>query len=78
ERLDILINLSDQRKIDKDLEKETKEEIKKQQEDGKMKKYLEHLEKEPYSEYVKKVAYNEIERYEAMHPSSSEASTVRA
>ncbi|CAG8718625.1 30374_t:CDS:2, partial [Racocetra persica] len=68
ERLNILINLPDRRKIDEDLEKETKEEIKKQQEDGEMKKHLERLEKEPYPEYVKKTAYEEIERYEAMHP----------
>ncbi|CAG8802232.1 28153_t:CDS:2, partial [Racocetra persica] len=60
-------------KIDEDLEKETKEEIKKQQEDGEMKKYLERLEKESYPDYVKKVAYEEIERYEILHPSSSEA-----
>ncbi|CAG8587611.1 4886_t:CDS:10, partial [Cetraspora pellucida] len=77
ERLDILINLPDRRKIDEDLEKETKEEIKKQQEDGEMKKHLERLEKEPYPEYVKKTAYEEIERYEAMHPSSTEASMIR-
>ncbi|CAG8774002.1 26000_t:CDS:2, partial [Gigaspora rosea] len=38
-----------------------------------MKKYLERLEKESYPEYVKKVAYDEIECYEAMHSSSSEA-----
>ncbi|KLL04945.1 MAG: class III heat-shock ATP-dependent LonA protease [Mycoplasmataceae bacterium RV_VA103A] len=99
ERLDILINLPDRRKIDEDLEKETKEEIKKQQEEwylrekqkaierrlkksrgygsGEMKKYLERLEKEPYPDYVKKVAYEEIERYEVLHPSSSEAGMIR-
>ncbi|CAG8535088.1 1741_t:CDS:2, partial [Paraglomus occultum] len=76
ERLEILINIPDRQKIDKEaIERKLRK--KGTYGSNEMRKHLEKLEKGNYPDNVKKVIQEEIERYEMMPGNSSEANIIK-